>query len=359
MKRYINSLFILFLSLTVSYSQDAVKSKEFYLDISSYPKRVFTGQKFDIKLKATILKPKESYDRIILSYANGKNIDIINKEPEWIQQKDNIFFTKLTFKTQDTAFTLPKITVALVKEEQIIDFLSLKLPEITFEKIAVNEELFSNIIAKELQVLTVKTKQYNNNTLHTTINLEGLNSNLEDIHLKSYGEQGIKSFDEKYPLQNIFFYVMTPSHIKQITFTYYNTLSKDFVTVNIPVNLEEELVSTQTDLNPYNSSMLLYKQSLSVFFLLLFLVIFIVTKKERYLIFVIVSILATVYFFIPNKKVVLTKGTDIYILPTNNSTIYKKLEKRELAEVINEKGQFRKVLFENKNIGWIKENDIK
>ena len=359
MKPYFRSLFILFIALTLSFAEDTVKAKEFYLDISSYPKRVFTGQKFDITLKATILKQKEDYEQILLSYVNGENIDIISTDPVWEEEKDNIFFTKLTFKTKDMKFTLPEITVALVKGEEIVDFISLKLPDIVFEKIAVNEELFSNIIAKDLQVLTVKTKQYNNNTLHTTINLEGLNSNLEDIHLKKYEEQGIKSFEEKYPLQNVFFYVMTPSHIKEIKFTYYNTVSKDFVTVNIPVNLEEELVSTQTDLNPYNSSMLLYKQSLSIFFLVLFLAVYIVTKKERYLVFLVVSILATAYFFIPNKKVVLTKGTNIYILPTNNSTIYKTLEKRELAEIINEKGDFRKVLFENQNIGWIKEDDIK
>lgn len=350
------SILLLF---TVSYSSDTVKPKEFYLDVKNYPKRVFTGQKFDITLKATILKPKDHYENIILSYSGDENVELLTKEIVWEEKQQNIFFTKLTFKAQNKEFKLPMVTVALTRGDDIVDFLSVKLPEIRFEKIAVNEELFSNVIAKQLQILTVKTKQYNNNTLHTTINIEGVNSNLEDIHLKNYEEQGIKSFEENYPLQNIYFYVMSPIHVKSIKFTYYNSESKDFVLVNVPVNLEEDLVSTQTDLNPYNSNLMFYKQTISIIFLVLFLLLFFITKKERYLIFIVISILAVVYFFMPNKKAVLSKGTSVYILPTKNSTVYKVLEKRRLVEIVNEKNEFKKVLFENQNTGWIKENDIK
>lgn len=354
-----SKLLILLLVFTVSYSQDAVKSKELYLDIEKYPKRVFTGQKFEILLKATILKPTDSYDDIIVSFLDGKNIEIIDNNPVFQKTKENIYFAKLTFKTKDKEFVLPKVTVGLTKEQDIVDFLSINLPKIKFEKIAVNEELFSNIIAKDLQVLTVKTKQFDNNTLHSTINIEAVNSNLEDIYLKKYKDQGIKSFKENYPFSNIFFYVMTPVHIKNLKFTYYNTVSKEFVTVNIPIALKEDLVSTQTDLNPYNSSLLLYKQYLSIFFVTLFLILLIITKREKYFYLSGLMIIVVAYLYLPNKKVVLKKGTAVYILPTKNSTVYKELEKRYLVEILDQKDNFNKVLFQNHNTGWIKNNDIK
>lgn len=343
----------------LSYANDSLKTKELYLEVEKYPKRVFTGQKFEILLKATILKSKQSYDNIILSFLDGENIEIINNNPLFEEKKENIYFTKLSFKTKDRKFTLPKVTVGLVKGENIVDFISINLPKIKFEKIALNEKLFSNIIAKDLQVLTVKTKQFDNNTLHSTINIEGVNSNLEDIYLKKYKDQGIKSFTEDYPFQNIYFYVMTPVHVKNIKFTYYNTQSKEFATVNIPIALKEDLVSTQTDLNPYNSSILLYKQYFTLFFLVLFLLLFLIRKKTKYFYLSCIMIVAVAYLYMPNKKAVLKKGTSVYILPTKNSTVYKKLDKKYLVEILDKKGNFDKVLFQNHNTGWIKNEDIK
>ena len=234
----------------------------------------------------------------------------------------------------------------------------IKPPSIRYEKIAVNQALFSNIIASDLKILTSKTKQYNNNTLHTTIHIEGRHSNLEDINLASYEDQGIKSISQEYPKQNIYYYVMTPIHKKEIKFTYYNTELKDFVMITLPITLEEDLVSTQTDLNPYNSSMLIYKQSLVGFFLVLFIILFAIKRSNIYMVLVMIFVVILAYFFIPNKKIVLKEGTSVYILPTKKSTIFKTLEQRELVEVINKKENFKKVLFENKNIGWIRVEDV-
>ena len=122
MRSLFNILLILFTYLTVSFSEDTVKSKEIYLDYISYPKRVFTGQKFDITLKATILKSEDQYDKIVLNFVDGENIDIITKEAEFSKEKDNIFFTKLSFKTQDKKFILPDVTVAILKDGEVLDF---------------------------------------------------------------------------------------------------------------------------------------------------------------------------------------------------------------------------------------------
>ena len=329
-----------------------------YLDYESYPKRVFTGQKFDVRLKVIVLKSQNEYDKIITTFVDEQNIEILTKEPIWVKQKENTYITTLTLKAHNLQFDMPKITVALLKNSDIINYISVKSLKIKFERIAINQKLFSNIIAKDLQILTVKTKQFTNNMLHSTINIEASNSNLEDINLTQYKEQGIKDLTENYPNQSIYFYVMTPSHAKSIKFTYYNTVLKDFVMIEIPINLDVELVSTQSDLNPYNSSILIYKQILSGGLLFIAILLFMITKHNRYLIVVTVFIVLIAYLFIPNKKIILPNNTKVYILPTKNSTIFKVLEKKELVEIINEKGVFQKVLFHNENIGWIRKNDI-
>ncbi|MEA3499164.1 MAG: hypothetical protein U9R16_08910 [Campylobacterota bacterium] len=346
----INIVFAIFLEA------DNVKSKDIYLEYISYPKRVFTGQKFEIVLKATILKPYENYDKIITTFNSQENIDIPEIEPIWSKDTENIYISNITFKSKGEQFILPNITIALLKDNRIIDFISIKPPNIKFEKIAVNQNLFSKIIASNLEINTIKTKQYSNSMLLSTINIEATNSNLEDIRLNNFEEQGIKSLTDTPPLQNLYYYVMIPSHTKEIKFTYYNTILKDFIMINLPISLEEELVSTQTDLNPYDSNILIYKQYSVVFLLIIIIILFIITKKNRYLFIISILISIIAYLFIPNKKIIVDAKTKIYILPTTYSTIYKVLDKQELVEVINKKDKYIKVLFKNKNIGWIRDD---
>jgi len=344
--------------LTNSVAIENTQSKELYLSYAKYPSRVFTGQKFDIKFNAIILKDKTLYDKIITTFTTEENIDILTTNIQWTQTKPDRYTTTVSYKVYDKDFILPRITLALFKNDQIVDYISIDSPKIEYQKIAINQKLFSNIIAKNLQVHTVKTKQYTNNILHTTLHIEGENSNLEDIHLNGYKEQGIKSLSENYPYQSLYYYVMTPSHTKQINFTYYNIIKKAFITIQIPIILEEELVSTQTDLNPYNSSILIYKQILSGVFLLLFIIMYILTKQDRYLIFMTLMIIIVAFLFIPNKKILLNENTKVYILPTSNSTVYKIPQRKYIVEIINKKGKFVKVLFENGNIGWVKRSEI-
>ena len=356
MKFSLRIFLLIAILLSSLFSQEDIKSKDIYIDYLSYPKRVFTGQKFEVVLKATILINQNKYDNIITTFEGEDNIDLPEVTPVWNKSKNNVFVANIIYKSKDKQFTLPNITIALLKENTIVDFISIKPPKIKFEKIAVNQKLFSNVIASNLEINTIKTKQYTNNMLLSTINIEATNSNLEDIRLNKFEEQGIKSLTDNQPHQNIYYYVMIPSHTKEIRFTYYNTIIKDFIMITLPITLEEDLVSTQTDLNPYNSSILIYKQYSVVILLIIVIGLFIFTKKNRYLFMMVILISTITYLFIPNKKIVLPTDTKIYILPTKHSTIYKITKNKELVEIINKKDQYIKVLFKNNSIGWIKDD---
>ncbi|RLA76050.1 MAG: hypothetical protein DRG78_19785 [Epsilonproteobacteria bacterium] len=359
MNNIIKLLLLVLLSITFLFSQDEIKSKELYLTYEKYPDRVFTGQKFEVKLQAIILTNEEKYDEVITTFTQEENIGVLTQDIIWKKDTSGKYFTTISYKTYHKKFILPTITIALVKDDNIIDFISAKSPKIKYEKIAINEKTFSGIIATSLEVHTVKTKQYTNNILHSTIKIEATNSNLEDIKLKQYTEQGIKNLTQKGLKQEVYYYVMIPSHTKQISFTYYNVNLKEFIMINIPIIMDEELVSTQTELNPYNSSLLVYKQVFSSALLLFFIFIYLISKRDIYLILITIFIVILAYLFIPNKKILLVKDIKVYILPTKSSTIYEILKSKRVVEIINEKDNFIKVLFKNKNIGWINKNDIK
>ncbi|MBD3840275.1 MAG: hypothetical protein IE909_00065 [Campylobacterales bacterium] len=353
------NLFLLFLFsaslLCAQQSLEGIDPKKIYIQYNQYPKRVFTNQQFDILLKGVILEDEETFDSIVTDFSDYENIQVLTTKPQWIKKEENIYETKIAFKVFQEQFTMPRITVALKNGENITHFKTIEPLQIKFEKIAISEDIFCNVIAKELQLVSAKTKQYTNNLLITTLHLEGQNSNLENFYLNKFAEQGLKDIQKNYPQQSIFYYVIVPIHMDQIVFEYYNTLLNDFVKLEIPVQVEEELVSTQTDLNPYNSSILLYKQIAIALCLVTTLVLFAIKRKNIYLVFASVFILILAYYFIPNKKIILQKGTMVYILPSKNSTVFKITQKQEIAEIINQKDEFIKVIFENQNIGWIKQ----
>ncbi|MEA3352790.1 MAG: hypothetical protein U9Q33_03095 [Campylobacterota bacterium] len=359
MRSIVKFLLLILIIQTILLGNDEIRSKELYLEYMDYPKRVFTNQKFHITLKATILKETTQYDHIEVNFTDDYNLEILNKDPQWIKHDENIYTVELQYKAKKEQFKLPSITVALILENEIIEYISIKPPSIKFEKIAINQNLFSNVIASKLDIISIRTKQFDNKSLLSTINIEAKNSNLENLKLNKYNDQGIKSLEGNYSAQNLFFYTIIPIHEKEIKFTYYNTNEKDFVTVSIPVDLKEELVSTQTDLNPYNDSMVLYKKILVTLLLLIAISLYTFTRKNIYIFISTVFLIMLAYLFIPNKKIILNKGENIYILPTKNSTLYNTLKQKEIVEIINQKENYKKVLFKNQNIGWIKENDSK
>lgn len=360
MKLVLHSFFILLYSflVTLQAQENTPISKEIYLSYDKYPKRVFTGQKFEVTIKAIILKNISDYDNIVTTLSGGDGVEQLTQTIEWKEEQDGNKFTTLEFKAHDKVFTLPTVTLALLKNGQVIDHSTLAPVAIRYEKIAINQKLFSNIIASDIKVNSVKTKQYSNNELHTTINIEGYDSNLEDIYLSNYEEQGKSSLVEDQEKQNLYYYVITPLYIKQIDFTYYNTVENSFVKIQVPIILEEELVSTQTELNPYHNSMVLYKQIVTGILLVIFLLIYAIRRDIIYLIISTLLIIFLAYLFIPNQKILLDNGVKVYILPTSNSTVYKTLQNKEIVERVYEKNGFVKIIFKNENVGWVKKDDI-
>ena len=129
--------------------------------------------------------------------------------------------------------------------------------------------------------------------------------------------------------------------------------------VTIPILLQNELVSTQTDLNPNDSSFEQYKKVAAVFFFILFLGLFIWKRRKIFLIISIIFLIISIIYLLPNEKAIVKKDTNVYILPTRNSTIFFKSANSQNVEILDRKNGFIKVLgIDNEFIGWIKEESL-
>lgn len=350
-------LFILILA-NIFLSINIYAAKNIYLSYLKVPDQVYNNQRFEIVIKALITTPT-TVDNISTSFSNSTNIDVLNPQNQWTKISNNNYENRYYFKAANGNFKLPDFTVNLLQDDEITESTVLQSVVVRYLDIANNDKRFSNIIAKNLHIKAYKTKQYNNKDSLTIIDIDAENSNLEDFVLKEIEEQGISKITDNYPEQNLIYYFVMPVHKKKIVFNYYNTSTKSFQEVTVPLILQNELVSTQTDLNPNDSSFEKYKKIALVAVLLLFIILLIWKKNKFYLFITLILLVLTILYLMPNKVGIVKKDSYIYILPTKNSTIFFKLDSEQKVEVLNQKKNFIKVMgIDNKFIGWVKEENF-
>ncbi len=285
----------------------------------------------------------------------------LNPKESWKKSSDNTYTNKFYFKAYEEKFSMPTIEVRLYKGKTLIESRRVSGLDISFSEIAKSDDRFSNVIAKDLKVIASKTKQYTNKEALTIIDINAIKSNLEDFYLKNIDDQGITVIEDNYPEQKIIYYLVIPIHKKSIVFNYYNTTNNKFEKIVIPVVFEEELVSTQTDLNPNNSSFEFYKKIALGVLALITLFLFIWKRKTIFLVLFLIFTIIFILFAMPNKTIKLKANSVIYILPTKNSTIFQKVSKEIVVEDMKRKDGFVKIMFGSGSenyIGWVKEEDV-
>lgn len=349
--------FITILLFNIFLSLNLFAAKNLYLSYKKIPTNVYKNQKFELTVKALITTT--NFDNLITSFSNYSNIAILNPNSQWKKISYDVYENTFYFKVKSNNFRLPDIEVKLLNGNSIIDTSQLSTIPIRYSDIGKGDERYSNVIADKILLKAYKTKQYNNNEALTIIDIDGINSNLEDFKLKNIEEQGVSAIKESDATQNLVYYFVTPIYQKNLIFTYYNSATKSFKDVKVPLILQNELVSTQTDLNPNDSTFEKYKKIAT---LVLFGILFLLTvwKRKKILIFLtIISFVIALFYNLPNAKGVVKKDSFVYILPTKNSTIFFKIENDQKVEILEKKNGFIKILgLENGFIGWIKEESF-
>ena len=350
-------LLSLIILINILLSVNLFAAKNLYLSYKVAPKKVYKNQKFEVVVKALVTT--SNFDYLTTSFSKSKNIKVLNPGSSWTKLSANVYENKFFFKTGTSKFTLPRISAKMVKGSNILEVSTLGSRAIAYSDIAKGDKRFSNVIAKELTLKAYKTKQYNNKESLTIIDIDAVNSNLKDFNLDGIQEQGISKLKDNYPNENLIYYIVLPVQKKKIVFNYYNTTTKSFVNITVPLILQNELVSTQTDLNPNDSSFEKYKKMALVTMLIFFVLLFIWKRHKVYLAISIILLILTVIYLMPNRTGIVKKDAYIYILPTKNSTIFFQLKNEEEVEVLNTKKEFIKVMgIKNKFIGWIKEENF-
>jgi len=330
-------------------------TKILYAKYTSIPEIVHTNEKFEAKIEATILLPNDAVFSLFTDIQEVDGLEKLTDEITWYKKEDTKYEATLTFQAKNKSFNFPIVELSVLDgNNNQLDKTVLVRDSIKFEALALNKNYYTNVTASNIKVENIKIKQYNNNELFCSMEIHGSQSNLRDFFIPNFQNQGHKEIVKRNGGEILYYFIVVPLDTTNIRFDYYNSLSKSITSIEIPIFYEEDLVSTQTGLNPNEGNMDFYKKVFFAFMTTLSFMLYYYKRWRIVLVFALFFGIILITMLLPNSHLTLKKEEKVYILPTLNSTIFKVMTEEEEVEVLLEKNGFKKVLFQNKHIGWVK-----
>jgi len=335
---------------------EQIKQKQnIFLSYKETPSKIFVGQQFSVKVRSIVAT--QDFDEIKNRVVPQSNIEVLNSDENWTKKGDSVYQKTFYLRAKENNATFPQIYFELYKDGNLTS--SQKFPDLSLNIINLHtDRYFSNVIASWLDVLKVKTTKFDESNLMVVLEVVGKNANLKDFKLSHITRGGIDSYVDNFPISRIYYYAIVPNHADKLIFNYFNIKQNRFIKKSINLVLSDEEISTQSDLNPQESSFNLYKNITYAVVAIILLLIFLKRKRIIYLLFFIVLI---VLFFLginPLSSIKIAQNSKVYILPTKNSTIFYVTPKDMSVQKLNSRENYIKVILPSGKIGWIKEKNV-
>ena len=341
------------LLLTLLFLSPLFANKVIYLSYKEVPQRVVKGEIFTITLKT--LTTVRDYQDIKYKFSNYSGLKILNKTPKR-ERLGKYFFDKFYILTTRSRAKLPDITASLVANQpyQTSVVKGDKLNVITLNP----KKNFSNIIANNFELLEYKTTTFDNKHNIIVLVAKAENSNIKSMEFQNVYKQGVESSTNSYLNSRITYFVVIDKKLENFSFSYFNLIKNKFILLNIPIIVDDDSVTTQTDLKPQDQSHDRIKAIVAAFIALIGFIFIVIRKKYIYLVFILLPIGYILYITIPSKEICIKSGSKIHLLPVDNGTIFETTSSQySLLQEGNVKN-FVKVQLKNEKIGWVKNEDI-
>jgi len=341
------------LLLTLAFLSSLYANKVIYLSYDEVPQRVIKGEIFPLTLKS--LSTVRNSEIIKYDFSNSEGIKILSSDPERVKKGKYFYDTFYAISTQKWA-KLPDVNATL-QSEQEYESTFISGPRLNI--ITLNpKKNFSNIIANKFELLEYKTTSYD--AAHNIIVFVATaqNSDINAMHFKELEKQGIESITESHLDSKIIYFLVIDKTIENFKFTYFNLLKNNFSQIIIPIVVDDDSVTTQSDLKPKDQSKERLKMSIAGALSFVAFLFILWIRKYIYLIFLIIPLSYVIYLAIPDQEICIKKGSQIHLLPVENGTIF---ETTSVKYTLLKEGQvqnFIKVKLNNEKIGWVKDEDI-
>ncbi len=360
------SFLVSFLVAENTHEPEEIKAKVVYVkipqleDLENNP--VYIGQIIGVTYDL-LLFDAEFLEAKIKDGWDKTQIELLSKMPKWKKVEKELFRATYYYKIKGTKASIPPLEVsAFSNKDKYIDHSIAPKVILQVTDLSKNPR-YANVMAKDLQVLQYKTKDYDDKNNILVMELAFKEATWEDFHIKEAIKQGFDnaSLNQiKAKEGSVFYYCVLPKTIQNLSFDYFSLSNKQFKTLSFSAIPTQETTGIQSDLIPKNNFLVFSNVALlalCVFFLVLF---FIFGRKLIFLGLGILCLGFVLYHLLfTQKSALLLAHKKIRILPTQNSTILG-LSKNEMPiKILGSHDDYYKILTPHEQIGWVKKDEVK
>ncbi len=349
-----------------THDPEEIKAKVVYVkiprleDLENNP--VYIGQTIGVTYDL-LLFDAEFLEAKIKDELDKTQIELLSKMPKWKKVEKELFRATYYYKIKGIKASIPPLEVsAFSNKDKYIDHSI--APKVTLQVTDLSKNpRYANVMAKDLQVLQYKTKDYDDKNNILVVELAFKEATWEDFHIKEALKQGFDnaSLNQiKAKEGSVFYYCVLPKTIQNLSFDYFSLSNRQFKTLFFSTIPTQDTTGIQSDLIPKNNFLVFSNVALlalCVFFLVLF---FIFGRKLIFLGLGILCLGFVLYHLLfTQKSALLLAHKKIRILPTQNSTILG-LSKNEMPiKILGSHDDYYKILTPHEQIGWVKKDEVK
>ncbi|MGL2377325.1 SH3 domain-containing protein [Helicobacter pylori] len=360
------SLLVAFLVAEDAHEPEEIKAKVAYVkipqleDLENTP--VYIGQTIGVTYDL-LLFDAEFLEAKIKDGLDKTQIELLNKMPKWKKVEQELFRATYYYKIKGIKAIIPSLEVsAFSNKDKYIDYSIAPKVALQVTDLSKNPR-YANVMAKDLQVVQYKTKDYDDKNNILVMELAFKEANWEDFHIKEVIKQGFDnaSLNQiKAKEGSVFYYCVLPKTLQSLSFDYFSLSNRQFKTLSFSVIPTQDTTGIQSDLIPKNNFLVFSNVALlalCVFFLVLF---FIFGRKLIFLGLGVLCLGFVLYHLLfTQKSAILLAHKKIRILPTQNSTILG-LSKDEMPiKILGSHDDYCKILTPHEQIGWVKKDEVK
>lgn len=338
--------------------KDEIRITDLILTTSKVPQTAYVNQIYKLSLKADI--QQDITVDLNLTLNKTPSLKWLNeKKYSWFQTRGGLFETTLFFEANDTQAKLNDINVIMTRNGDFFQKASKKAPNPKFTPVPTKEN-YTHIVADELKVISHKTTDFDDKTNMMTIQLSVKNGDLSSFYIQNDQilRQNVSSINGPLENQRGFAFLIFDKNVTNVTFSYFNLQTQKFENFSLNVKIEKDDLSTQTDINPQESSFKTYKIIVIFTFVGVLIVMFLTSRNLTPLIIALVIVGAYFYFQKQTSTGFIAQNTQVKILPIKNSTIFYISKERENVKIFDEKADFVKIMLSDGKIGWVKKESI-
>ena len=327
-------------------------NKVLYLNYQDYPNSVVKGEIFPVTIKT--LSTVGMQDRIVYKFSNHRGLKVLNDTPK--RSKDGKFtVNKFFFIATASPAKLPDVRASIKGTSYETTYLRGHHIDV----IALNPKKdFSNVIASSFKVIESKTTSFDEQRNILVFVAKAKNTLLKSMHFQNVYKQGVESLKGSYLNPRITYFVIIDKKVENFTFSYFDITKNRFIQISIPIVVDDDSVTTQSDLKPTNQSHDRIK-AIAISLLALIIILYLFYKRHYILvILVLIPVGYLIYITIPSQEICIKKGTQIHLLPVDNGTIFETTQSRIHLLKEGNVQNYVKVKLKNEKIGWVKNEDI-